>query len=226
MPSTDTAELGGTSAAERPARVATRADDRRRNDTRARIIDAALRLFSEKGFVRTTIAEIEGAVGLRPGSGGLYRHFTSKDELLLEGLRAYRDRVAALRHDLASQASVRPIADLGDDLQHLVGALGLFLAGELSVVQLSLDSRGLPDSVRHTVGESWDEGYGIAADLFERHGVPADTAKALALSAIGSLDHYFSSVGSGRLEPGGMDPAGYLAAWVAQWTTIGAASVA
>ncbi|QIS16514.1 TetR/AcrR family transcriptional regulator [Nocardia arthritidis] len=56
--------------------------------SRERIITAALRLFGEKGYAGTTIAQIEQAAGLSAGSGALYRHFRSKDELLVEAVSA------------------------------------------------------------------------------------------------------------------------------------------
>jgi AcrR family transcriptional regulator len=55
--------------------------------TRQRIIDAAMRLFGEQGYAATTIAQIEAAAGLSPGSGSLYRHFPSKQALLAHGVR-------------------------------------------------------------------------------------------------------------------------------------------
>lgn len=56
--------------------------------TRQRVLTEAMRLFGEQGFSATTVAQIESAAGLRAGSGGLYRHFASKRELLEQGLRA------------------------------------------------------------------------------------------------------------------------------------------
>lgn len=50
--------------------------------TRERIISAALRLFGERGFAATSVAQIEQEAGLSGGSGALYRHFRSKDALL------------------------------------------------------------------------------------------------------------------------------------------------
>jgi AcrR family transcriptional regulator len=55
--------------------------------TRGRILDAAMDLFGRQGYHATTVAEIEQAAGLRPGAGGLYRHFDSKRSLLEAGLR-------------------------------------------------------------------------------------------------------------------------------------------
>jgi AcrR family transcriptional regulator len=47
--------------------------------TRERIVDEAMRLFSEHGYTATSIAKIEAAVGLTPGAGGIYHHFASKE---------------------------------------------------------------------------------------------------------------------------------------------------
>jgi AcrR family transcriptional regulator len=45
-----------------------------------------MRLFGELGYSATSVARIEAAAGLSPGSGSLYKHFNSKEKLLSEGL--------------------------------------------------------------------------------------------------------------------------------------------
>lgn len=45
-----------------------------------------MRLFGEQGYGSTSVAQIEAAAGLSPGSGSLYKHFRSKQELLAAGL--------------------------------------------------------------------------------------------------------------------------------------------
>src|SRR2546426_4729004 len=50
--------------------------------TRERIVTNALRLFAQRGFNGTAVTEIEAAAGLAPGSGGLYTHFHTKEEVL------------------------------------------------------------------------------------------------------------------------------------------------
>lgn len=57
-------------------------------NSHTRIVAEAMRLFGEQGYTKTTIAEIERAARLSPGSGALYRHFRSKEELLAEGIRS------------------------------------------------------------------------------------------------------------------------------------------
>jgi AcrR family transcriptional regulator len=57
--------------------------------TRERIVAESLRLFAERGYAATSVAEIEAAAGLSPGAGGLYRHFRSKEEVLAAGVREH-----------------------------------------------------------------------------------------------------------------------------------------
>ncbi|GAB2814869.1 hypothetical protein GCM10022221_10930 [Actinocorallia aurea] len=60
--------------------------------TRERIVAEALRLFAERGYAATSVAEIEAAAGLSPGAGGLYRHFPSKQEVLTAAVREHIER--------------------------------------------------------------------------------------------------------------------------------------
>lgn len=65
---------------------------------RERILAEGMRLFGERGYAATSVAQIEEAAGLAPGSGSLYKHFKSKEELLsvgLEQLLASRERTLA-----------------------------------------------------------------------------------------------------------------------------------
>jgi AcrR family transcriptional regulator len=53
-----------------------------RGDSKAKVLDAALKCFASKGYSATTIADIELVAGLKPGGGGTYRHFESKRAIL------------------------------------------------------------------------------------------------------------------------------------------------
>lgn len=53
----------------------------RRGDTRQRILDAALELFSEQGYERTALREIAEQLGVTKAA--LYHHFRSKEELIV-----------------------------------------------------------------------------------------------------------------------------------------------
>jgi AcrR family transcriptional regulator len=52
-----------------------------RSSTRDRILDASRRLFNEKGYAGTTLAEIAAAVGI--AEGNLWYHFRTKRDLVV-----------------------------------------------------------------------------------------------------------------------------------------------
>ena len=60
------------------------------NDTRERILDAALEMFSQSGYAGTNIRELSASLGLV--KSGIYKHFESKEEIwntLLDRMIAY-----------------------------------------------------------------------------------------------------------------------------------------
>jgi AcrR family transcriptional regulator len=59
-----------------------RGDQLRRSPVERRILDAALRLFAERGFDGTSVQEIVAAAEVTKGA--LYHYFDSKDDLLYE----------------------------------------------------------------------------------------------------------------------------------------------
>ncbi|GAA3985251.1 TetR/AcrR family transcriptional regulator [Actinomadura viridis] len=67
--------------------------------TRERIVSESLRLFADRGYAATSVAEIEAAAGLSPGAGGLYRHFRSKEEVLASAIREHIERT---RHQISA----------------------------------------------------------------------------------------------------------------------------
>lgn len=71
------------------------------DNRRGELVQAAARLFREKGFDGTTIRDIAGAVGMRSGSP--FYHFANKHELLAavmeEGLRLGLERTRSVLAD-------------------------------------------------------------------------------------------------------------------------------
>src|ERR1700733_11863130 len=61
------------------------------DDTRERILFSALRLFAEKGYLSTSIADILKAAGAH--SGSLYHFFPTKQDVLVAVLGLYRDGI-------------------------------------------------------------------------------------------------------------------------------------
>jgi AcrR family transcriptional regulator len=62
--------------------------------TRERLVGTAMQLFSEEGYESTSIADILGAAGAN--SGSLYHFFPTKQDLLIEVLRTYRDGIVPM----------------------------------------------------------------------------------------------------------------------------------
>src|SRR5262249_44811722 len=101
-------------------------------NTRERILSEAIRLFAERGFRGTTVGDIEEAAGLAPRTGGLYKHFRSKDELL----EAVVEHNVHDFEELRPLMELRPRGDLRAELM-LVGRVGLHeLANQMDLVKV------------------------------------------------------------------------------------------
>lgn len=74
--------------------------------TKERILDVAFELFVERGFAGTTVTEIEKKAGLTGGSGGFYRHFRCKEDLLRPAVE--REVGRYLQAIAAANAAGRP----------------------------------------------------------------------------------------------------------------------
>ena len=56
-------------------------------------------LFARQGYSATSVADIQQACGLSPGSGALYKHFPSKKALLQEATRRHVEQMGAMRDE-------------------------------------------------------------------------------------------------------------------------------
>lgn len=96
---------------------------------RRRILDAASRLFRDRGFDAVSVSEVMNAAGMT--HGGFYGHFASKDDLIAQtmvhalagpsggtgNLQAYLDAYLSPRHrDNAADGC--PTASLAADIRH------------------------------------------------------------------------------------------------------------
>ncbi len=68
---------------------------RPRNFSREGVLEKALPVFWKHGFADASLQELEKATGVN--KSGLYSEFSGKEELFLESLRFYLDRLPALR---------------------------------------------------------------------------------------------------------------------------------
>ena len=120
-----------------------------------RILDAASRLFRDKGFEAVSVAEVMKAAGLT--HGGFYGHFTSKDDLVAQTLvhvlaagsggegdpRSYIGDYLAPRHR-DNAAGGCPIAGLAADVRRQTPAARLAMTEGIRS-QIERLSRGRPE---------------------------------------------------------------------------------
>jgi AcrR family transcriptional regulator len=86
-----------------------------RSDAAARILREALRLFSEQGYERTSVPDIQAAAGLARGSGAMYKHYHSKEAVLNAGIDRYisvarSSRAAIGDPELSPEAALEALA--------------------------------------------------------------------------------------------------------------------
>lgn len=79
--------------------------------TRDRLLAAGMALIAERGFNGVSVGEIEGAVGLAPRRGALYKHFPSKQALIEQAMEERITGVADLSAQVAWFASPEAMAD-------------------------------------------------------------------------------------------------------------------
>ena len=76
-------------------------------EMRQKVLDAAARLFRDRGYAATTVREVADRCGIRAAS--LYYHFPSKDDILAEvfdyGVRHVADAVRSAVEELPRSAS-------------------------------------------------------------------------------------------------------------------------
>jgi AcrR family transcriptional regulator len=159
--------------------------------TRDRIIHEAMRLFSAQGYKATTIAQIESAVGLTPGAGGLYHHFDSKESVLAAGIERQLARLDALR-DI--RRVLTPLDDLKAELTLTARYVLTELDSESELLRLlASEARNRPQllttAVERLVGSTF---AGFAEWIGERAEAPTSSDKAATIAAVG-LGALFSS---------------------------------
>ena len=151
--------------------------------TRERIVDEAMRLFSEHGYSGTSIAKIEAAAGLTPGAGGIYHHFKSKEALLAAGIERQLARLDALR-DIR-----RVLGSLGDLKAELTLTARYVLAeldSESELLRiLASDARNRPQLLTAAVEQLVSSTFtGFAAWIGERAERTITAEEATAIAAV------------------------------------------
>jgi AcrR family transcriptional regulator len=186
--------------------------------TRQRLVEAAMQLFGERGYKETTIAQIEAAVGLSPGSGSLYKHFSSKEALLAEGVETLLADRAELRQALEPSSTPRPgdIAEV-QTLMRSVAVAGLRrMERDRHINRLLF--RGLQDFpdllARYGDGEIAANHHAVAALLsgLAKEDEADHDWPAIAAMLVGATAHYWLLTDLFGTHPSGVDEQRYTAA--------------
>jgi AcrR family transcriptional regulator len=155
--------------------------------TRERLITEAMRLFGESGYQATSVAQIEAAAGLAPGSGALYHHFRSKQALLEAGIDRQLDRRRAMRDIRALFAG---LGDLQSELTMLGRYVFTVLDEESQLLQIASRTPSARSSRLDAAYAALFDGlYAELADWL-RHWTPnlsAQDARAMAEIAVNAL---------------------------------------
>ena len=160
------------------------------------ILDAAARLFAEKGYGATSMRDISGAVGMLPGS--LYYHFASKEELLVA---VYAEGVRRIMAALAPA-----LAQPGDPWQRLENVCAAHLVGLLEdsdygqvVIRVRPDDA--PDVASQLVALRDEYEQAFARAIQDLPLPPRTDRRALRLMLLGALNWSQTWYRSGRDSP-------------------------
>lgn len=63
--------------------------------SRERMLHAAIDLIAKRGYHETTVGDIEESAGLTRRAGGFYRHFSSKEDVLVQAVRRMANEMVA-----------------------------------------------------------------------------------------------------------------------------------
>jgi len=128
---------------------------------RQEIMEAALELFSQKGFHGTTIAEVAKRAGV--GVGTIYQHFKSKEELYLSSLEERRQELLETLQALAQEE-----APTRETLSKMLRAQTAFVEKHRSFFKLYLSEQlATLEAVRERLGAKADHLYGQFFCLYQ-----------------------------------------------------------
>ena len=188
---------------------------------RDRLLAEALKLFAAKGYAATSVADIQRASGLAPGSGALYKHFGSKRELL-EAAVAYRiDSIVAAReqYDAGRAGGVEEAVRTAGELIWS----NLRESEDLLKVMLREPAEA-GDLEKKTWQVITDNAYQRFADELEASNRSGRTSipdpEAAAAVAIGSLSYAATLQALTGRSPGNIDDDRYFEAWVNQTVSV------
>jgi AcrR family transcriptional regulator len=193
--------------------------------TRERIVSEAMKLFAQRGYRGTTVGEIEQAAGLSPRSGGVYKHFRSKEDVLAAGIERHVSEIETMR----SLIELMPLGDLRAELTLLARWALTELGAEQDLMRVvQKDGDQFPELVAEVSERIINPGHRQAVEVIEHVLGGADAAgrdiAAIAAVAIGSLVAYRVEERMFGVPPGGVDAERFIEAWVDVWVAFAEAA--
>ena len=161
-PTVPAVESDPPAAPDRPARRGTGARERRRQETRFRIVDAATELFAERGFDAVSVMEIAKRAGVVEKT--VFNHFPVKEGLVFDADPPMR---AALLDAVRRRPSGESVAAAAGSF--VVGAVSLLgspeaASGIARMARVIRGSRTLQVREREILGELTDALAGLIAE--------------------------------------------------------------
>jgi AcrR family transcriptional regulator len=183
--------------------------------SRDRLLDVALALFASRGYAGTSTAEIQKASGMSPGSGALYRHFRTKNDVLRSVLRRGLDR---MRTSPAWQRATTPPERL-DALTNVATATEQTISENADLVRLMLHE---PDAASDLVDELWvrnlKDAHAVMGQALrvtsEEAGTEIEDPEAIAAVLLASLSYMPIMRALLGRNPGDMDSDRFREAWL------------
>lgn len=134
--------------------------------TRAQIIQEAAEIFNRKGYAGAAISDVMEATGLE--KGGIYRHFTSKDQLALE---AFQYAI-----DLANSRYLAAIRSSHHALDRLIGIVDTFrelergrpIQGGCPLMNTAIDSDDSHPELRRMAASALEYWHGMIEAIVQR----------------------------------------------------------
>ena len=149
--------------------------ERRHEETRAAIADAAVALFAERGFAETTMEDVADAAGVSRRTA--YRHFASKDDLVFEQARRW------LVHFNNHIAEPRPGETLREQCRRGLAAVAQLIQAHAGSIAAAYKVMVATPSLRGYNGRTEDEWFERYMELFTPPGL-VEPRRAVELATI------------------------------------------
>jgi AcrR family transcriptional regulator len=189
-------------------------DDATLTPAAERLLTAAMTLFAQKGYDRTSVGEIQEAAGLTFGSGALYKHFVSKEAVLAAGMDRFVEHATNQRSSLAALDDW-PLTEA----MSVIGQLAMSSFAEdqdaLRIAWRDLEAfPSLQEKVRtERIRATFDDFAAWLGRQAEAERVPAHDSQAVAAVALSSLAFFQLLRFLLHDTPGGVDEERFVAAW-------------